>query len=499
MVEEYWNALKKEENIRENLSLLRQSIKEPKEREKLLSLADAGILPLECLNHEDPKVRKNAVLLLGDMGKKEVTGQIFRAYSKEETLFVKSSYLTALRKLGAEAYLEELKLRRDMLAEETPALEERKHKQEELRELDKIITELEGVKKHRWKDFEQEHTFLLTAEREQREVILSELATLSPSVEYQAKKHPLGILITAKKAAPFLRLRTYRELLFPLCMQEKTIREEEQAAEAVWRSKLLSLLLESHEQEAPFYFRVELRSRMELSKKGSFTKRFSAALERLSGRQLINSTSAYEVELRLIETKTGAFAVFAKLFTVPMKRFSYRKHAISASIHPSMAAILMEVARPYLKENAQILDPFCGVGTMLIERDMKVPAREKYGIDSFGDAIRMARENAAAAGEQIHFINRDYFDFRHDYLFDELITNMPTRGKQTKEEMDAFYTSFFKKSKTLLVSGGRMIFYSNEEGFVKKQLRLNPDYHLLYERCMREKEQYKLYVVEYRG
>ena len=31
---------------------------------------------------------------------------------------------------------------------------------------------------------------------------------------------------------------------------------------------------------------------------------------------------------------------------------------------------------------------------MLIERDILVPAREKYGIDIFGDAIDMARENA---------------------------------------------------------------------------------------------------------
>lgn len=45
-------------------------------------------------------------------------------------------------------------------------------------------------------------------------------------------------------------------------------------------------------------------------------------------------------------------------------------------MHPSLAALIMELAAPYLKENAQIIDPFCGVGTMLIERDIRVPARE---------------------------------------------------------------------------------------------------------------------------
>ena len=64
------------------------------------------------------------------------------------------------------------------------------------------------------------------------------------------------------------------------------------------------------------------------------------------------------------------------------------------------------------------MDPFCGVGTMLIERDIRVPAREKYGTDIFGEAIDKARENASAAGELIHFIHRDFFDFRHEYKFD---------------------------------------------------------------------------------
>lgn len=127
----------------------------------------------------------------------------------------------------------------------------------------------------------------------------------------------------------------------------------------------------------------------------------------------------------------------------------------------------MYLAKPYLKENAQILDPCCGVGTMLIERDILVPAREKYGIDIFGDAIDMARENAALAGEKINFIHRDYFDFKHDYKFDEIVTNMPVKGKKAKEDMDSFYARFFEKSKSLLAEDGIIIMYSNEVGFVK--------------------------------
>jgi len=120
---------------------------------------------------------------------------------------------------------------------------------------------------------------------------------------------------------------------------------------------------------------------------------------------------------------------------------------------------------------------------------------EKYGIDIFGDAIDMARENAALAGEKINFIHRDYFDFKHDYKFDEIVTNMPVKGKKAKEDMDAFYARFFEKSKSLLAEDGIIIMYSNEVGFVKKQLRLQPCYRLIQEYTVRKKDSYCLFII----
>ena len=230
-------------------------------------------------------------------------------------------------------------------------------------------------------------------------------------------------------------LRTYRELLFPIRLKQEA-EQAEVLADEVWQSGIGDFLKECHKQGTPFRFRVEIRADMENDKRASFAKKFAIQLERVSARWLINSTGDYETEIRLIKKKDGSFAPFLKLYTIPMRRFSYRKNVVAASIHPSLAAMLVSLAKPYLKENAQILDPFCGVGTMLIERDIAQPAREKYGIDIFGPAIEGARENASLAGEKINFIHRDYFDFKHDYLFDEIITNMPVRGRQSRGEMD---------------------------------------------------------------
>ena len=218
---------------------------------------------------------------------------------------------------------------------------------------------------------------------------------------------------------------------------------------------------------------------MPLDKKSTFARRFSAELERLSGRMLVNAPSDYEIELRLLEKRDGGYACFLKLLTIAHGRFAYRKNAVAASIHPATAAMIVALAEPYLKEN--------------------VPAREKYGIDIFGEAIRGARENASYAGEKINFINRDYFDFTHAYLFDEIITNMPVRGRKSKEETDTFYGRFFEKSAGLLKADGILVLYSNEQGFIRKQLRIRSDYRLLAEQCIREKDQFYLFVIQYKG
>ena len=212
---------------------------------------------------------------------------------------------------------------------------------------------------------------------------------------------------------------------------------------------------------------------MTLEQRSRFVKKLGSAIEQLSDGKLVNSPGDYEVELRLIANREGKFFPALRFYTIPDHRFAYRKHAIAASMHPSLAAL--------------IIDPFCGVGTMLIERDIRVPAREKYGTDIFGEAIDGARENAALAGEQINFIHRDFFDFKHDYLFDEIVTNMPVRGKMTREQLDRLYEKFFRKALTILEKEAVIVMYTGEIGFVKKQLRLHREFSLLEEYCMQSK------------
>ncbi len=506
MLEKYYREIEQNKNVRENLSLIRGEIKAQDELAHFFLLAGDGALLIKLLRGEDPKTRKNAALLLGDMGLAGAAEALWDAYCREETLFVRSAYLTALGKLEVSEYTERYEKRLAELAGAEPSDEERKHVTEEIRALEKNITALRGIRHHTFTGFREKRRLLLSVSREQREAVFAEL---SEKLHCEGSAHPLGVLVQARDIKPFAKLRTYRELLFPI----RSAGEKSEAfahtgeiggtpaqlAEALWESDLPQALSESHRETEPFCFRLEIRGRLTPDEKGKLARKICVCLERISGRSLVNSVGDYELEIRLVQTKDGGYLPFYKLFTWKTQRFSYRKHAIASSVHPATAAAMMQLAKPYLKERAQILDPFCGVGTMLIERDLCVPAGDKYGIDLFGDAVLMARENASAAGEQIHFINRDYFDFRHAYLFDEIVTNMPVRGKKTKEEMDVLYGRFFEKSEEILRRGAMLVLFSGEEGFIKKQLRLRGEYRLLQEHCIRKKDHFCLYIIQYQG
>ena len=493
MIREYVEKLKKNEQVRETLSALRSLVKEEEGRKAFAKeLKDEAIL-ISFLQHEDAKTRKNAALLIGDMRLQQALFALKEAYETEHTLFVKSAYLTAMTKLDATELLPFFKEKREQLLALDVVEEEKKHVNEELHELFSLIVKIEGRKKHTFCGFQKPHQMLLSTNREQREVTRKEVEELSKTIQRSVELHPLGVLVYTKDVAPFTTLRTYREMLFPLL--EKATGKPKEVAKQLLSTGLLEFVKECHKEEAPFAFRVEVKAEKPQT---DFVKKLSVSLEQLSSGALVNDAKDYDFEVRLLASKEEGYAAFLRFKTIPMRRFSYRKNAIAMSIHPATAAMMMQLAKPYLKEHAQILDPCCGVGTMLIERDLCVPAREIYGIDIFGEAIAGARENATLAGEQIHFIHRDFLDFKHEYLFDEIITNMPVRGKKTKEEADAFYGKFFEKAASHLVSEGKMILYTNETGFVKKQLRLHGEYRLLQEFCIRKKEQFYLYIIERR-
>ena len=476
-------------DIRANLIEARQSLKQPGEKEVLKRfLEDTPELITDFLHNEDPKVRKNAALLIGDLRMENMLEVLYQAYLREETLFIRKDYLKAMDQMNLSDYQQKLEDRLEEMTNQEVTEENQKHYREELFVLQKIVLRNQKRKTHTFTGMDKKYDVILTTNRNHREV------TAKQAEGKRISMVPLGVKVQEADLKQIMQIPMFRELLFVLNTQ--TIEAEPvKAAEALTSSDLLALLEKAHGETDAFYFRITVAGKMPLDKRSAFIKKCSFELEQSTDRRLLNTASDYEVEIRLIERKDGTFLPLVKLYTIKDQRFSYRKESIAASIHPSEAALIAALTKPYLKERAQVLDPFCGVGTMLIERDRAVKAGPMYGIDIFGDAIQKARENTGLAGKEIYYINRDFFDFTHEYFFDEIFTNMPVRGKKTREEQERLYQRFFEKAEEVLRKDGIMILYSNEKGYIKKQMRLNENWKLLNEFCMNEKEEFFVYVI----
>lgn len=468
MIREEWENIKQNRDVRQSLSRLRKEIKEKGSREELLDImqGEEGCLTA-LLKSEDAKTRKNAALLMGDLGKQEFLEPVCQAYEAETQRFVKSAYLAAVGNFNYRQYLNKLKERLMFLDKEEITEENRKHIMEESRELSALIVRIEGTKAHEFSGWDETYDIILLTNRNFSHITEEQLKLLEPDAV--TRLFGAGVMAKVNNLRWVQGIRTYQELLFSVNGMKTCPPEPFQAAEIIAKSKLLEFLTRSHRGEPPFYFRVELKSKKELSEKTAFVKKLSGQLEKLTERRLINTTADYEIELRLIESKTGSFNVLVKLFTLRDERFAYRKEVIPTSIRPVNAALTVALAKDYMKEDAQVLDPFCGVGTMLIERHKAVRANTSYGVDIQEEAVSKARYNTEEAGQIIHYINRDFFRFEHEYPFDEIITNMPFRiGRTTEEDIFHIYRQFFSTVSRYLKEEAILILYSHDKKLVEE-------------------------------
>ena len=185
------------------------------------------------------------------------------------------------------------------------------------------------------------------------------------------------------------------------------------------------------------------------------------------------------MELRLIERKDKSFIPLLKLFTIPDRRYAYRKETTAQSTSAPLAALAVELARPYLKDGAQLLDPFCGTGTLLMERCIAAGADPVYGVDRFGEAVTKAKINSEISQNYphapFHFINRDFFDFTHDYSFDEVITEFP-KEEAAGENGKEFTGRFLEKVSTLLSGGAVLTILTDNAGAMEEALKKERDF-----------------------
>ena len=487
-------------DARKSLIELKEELRDPFSMERFRAMpAERKHTIVQALHASDPKIRKNAALILGMLEDPSYQKDLFEAWISEHTLFVKASYLKALSATDCSMLVPQMRDQESRLLSQIAESDEagRKHLYEELTALRGILNRYQPVRHHRFSLQKEPDEVILITNREQREITEAQIH------DGTVRRLAGGLRISGGRLEDLMKIRTFSEILFPIKGLESIAGTPEQIGTALGQADISGMLDGLYEGGGVYEYRVDIKGRIPQEKKGAFIRRITSSMESIPGSRLVNNPSGYEVEIRLLEKKDGSFVPFLKLASMPDERFSYRRGMTAESIAPVNAALTVQLALPYLKEGAQILDPFCGVGTMLIERDKAVKAGSMYGIDLFGEAVRIGRENAEAADCRIYFINRDFRDFTHEYRFDEVITDMPRqyRDSETGEWKmpEDIYRDFFRKMPSLLKDEAVLILYAPMNDAVENGIKSDSRFSLIAKFLMNEKAGIFVSIIQYQN
>ncbi|MGI6664219.1 MAG: TRM11 family SAM-dependent methyltransferase [Christensenellaceae bacterium] len=401
---------------------------------------------------EDAKARKNIAELLGRIDADAFADVLIHAYEKEETEFVKPSIILALgnakHSKTALAYLQSL---------DFPATDD-KHisaqKAAHIKALDALTAE------------KTERIFPLASFRATQEVFLlcangrvsqMELSELGYAAKILDTRHHYLSLSNIKNFTEIYRARSFLRAGF-LVAQYKRIGD---ALTPAFFQKLSQVSQNTYGAQSLSYRLDIIDKEMPQQKRKVYTEKIISGIAGNKALSLRNSASNYDIELQFICTGKGVYVcVFPG--SLMDTRFSYRMEAISASIHPAVAASVMYYAKPYFKKTANVLDPFCGAGTMLFERG-QYPASSLSGADKSRHALSVARQNEEASNISIHFFPHDAtLPFRGTY--DEVIANMPFGLRVSNhKENETLYRAFLKNLTVLLKENGHAFLFTNEK------------------------------------
>ena len=472
------------ENIREMLSRARGRAREDATFAKELCNKEEEFVGY--LSNEDAKIRKNTALLMGmlpwEAKKKDtIANHLYGFYEKEPVLYVRSSYLKALGQIEVSlptAMLDGLKERRKYIVCHEFSDEEYKHIAEEQRMLLQLTN---AGSSHSFSGIKKKVPLLLTTAKGHEKYLVSDLVRRGANPE-DIRKTPFGIRVMTENIAPILSGRLYDKIYFIVPIKKDSLFTYEDRKETIKNSLLYQMLSDYLPGEGCVFFRVNvLLQKEDGDLRHKMTDGFAKTLEQLYPDRLANAPGNYEIEVFFAQRKDDTFGMYLWFRDFKLNRFEYRIKKSSTSMAPVKAACMVEMCYPYLKKDARVLDPFCGSGTLLIERGLKLPFKKAVGVDIFHDAVSEGKASLEIAGVEAELVQKNYFEFTDDKGFDEILTEFPDLFQKDKEVRKQFLKDFLKESLSVSNKGAVWCLLTNEKGLMKQMIKSTKDLILLEE------------------
>lgn len=431
------------------LRALSDAVKKKQPAEEFCRLEKKNFKIKNMLASEDAKVRKNSAELIGACCAPEYSDDLQWALEKEKTEFVRPSIILALGKTGNPKI-------RDYLAQYTLRNTVEKHIEDEKCALAKALSLLSAAEPEAVMPDAQGFPLLLTCAQGHAELTREELE----ENEMDFKDYPLlpdTLIVRTTDYRYVFRNRTFYEALILLGKCPRT----PQGLEAFLKNPKFSDSIEKLYKGKMLSYRIEVKGNR--LKHEARVKLIETAAKAIEIPWITNSPSSYSFELRIL-AQPEQYILLVKPSPTLDQRFSYRMNTLPASIHPVTASCIMRCIFPYLKRNADVLDPFCGSGTMLFERAKIKGYASLTGTDNQKYAIACAKKNESAAKSHARFLLTDILDYKPDKQFDEIISNMPFGHRVgSHENNETLYEGFVKMLPGLLRPKGVAFLLTNDK------------------------------------
>jgi tRNA G10 N-methylase Trm11 len=164
---------------------------------------------------------------------------------------------------------------------------------------------------------------------------------------------------------------------------------------------------------------------------------------------------------------SGKFSLALRLTELDFRQRQYKIRERSGSLRPTLAALLAFISQP--KKSDRILDPMCGVGTILIERSLLGPYATLSGGDIDAEAVELANANLARGGLEERVVcwdagNKDILKLALEgKKVNKIVTNLPFGKKfETSRPLTSFYNKLLKTWLEIIEPQGEMYILTSE-------------------------------------
>jgi tRNA (guanine6-N2)-methyltransferase len=158
----------------------------------------------------------------------------------------------------------------------------------------------------------------------------------------------------------------------------------------------------------------------------------------------------------------GELLIAVRLSGETMRHREYKVAHLPGSLRPSVAAALNWLAAPSAEDT--LLDPFCGTGTILIERAHFGRYRMLLGSDRDPEALRAASENIGPRYKPLELHSWDATTIPlADGSIDKIVTNLPWGMRHgSRGENRRLYPRFITEFLRLVRPGGLIVMLTAE-------------------------------------